>query len=212
MKTKTEEKKEDLADQFEHEMELSSQTDLVAARVGIEIHGMEEVPASIIPIPFVRLVQPTSTKIETVDGKEASAGTFYFNDTQRSEETIKVALLKGKHAKVVYERDGEKTPTSKLAILAYELVSGKLFILSLSVMSFSNYGRLMAQMKEKKISSAWEYAVTISSEKQENEKGKYYIAKFELNEELDSEIRKELENLYIKYGQVLNKKEEIDEV
>lgn len=195
------------ADQFEKEMELANAADLTITN-GIEIFGMEEIPESIIPIPFVRLVQPTSTKISMADGKEAPVGTFYFNDTRRCEETLEVALLKGKHAKVVYERDGEKTPTQKLGILAQETKSGKLLILSLSVMSFSNYGKLMAQMKEEKVKSAWERKVVISSDKQENEKGKYYIASFELKEEFPKEKQEELEKIYLKHKDVFNKSEE----
>lgn len=188
---------------FEKEMnELAKapKGDITVAE-GLDIHGMEEVPTSIIPIPYVRLVQPTSQKIEGADGKDAAAGTFFFNDSLRTVEELKVAIIKGKHAKVQY--DPEQPPVIRVGILAKELETGKIFILSLSYSSFSNFGRLIAQLKEKNTKNVWEYEVSITSEKQENDKGKFYVAKFKVGEKLSKEEQEEIEILHDKYGAVL---------
>lgn len=181
-------------------LEVSTQTG------SLEIEGLEDVPASIMPIPFLRLVQPSSTKIETANGKEAPAGTFFFNDTQTATETIEFALIKAKHGMQTFERDGEVKDSVKLAILGQDLNKNKLFVLTLSVMSFTNFGSLVAKMKEAGITKTWENKIIISSEKHENEKGKYYTARFELGEKLTEHQISELEKLHTQYGTVLDRK------
>ena len=80
-------------------------------------------------------------------------------------------------------------------------------LLSLSPTSFSNFGQLIARLKEKKAINSWNYKVIATSEKQENDKGKYYVAKFQLLEELPKEKQDELTILSQKYTPVLDKKE-----
>lgn len=173
---------------------------------GLEIQGLEDVPASIMPIPYLRLVQPSSKKIEVAKGKDAEAGTFYFNDIQASYEIVEFALIKAKHGMQTFERDGEITDQVKLAILGMTLDSSKLFVITLSVMSFTNFGSLVAKMKEAGITKTWENKIIMSSEKQENDKGKYYTARFELGEKLSKEQIENLENLHAQYGAVLDRK------
>lgn len=170
------------------------------------IKGLEDVPASIIPIPYLRLVQPTSQKVQTSKGKDAEAGTFYFNDTQSSVESLTFALMRAKYGMQTFERDGEIQDSVKLAILGMTLDTNKLFVLTLSVMSFTNFGSLIAKMKEAGITKTWENAITIVSEKQENDKGKYYVAKFELGEKLNKEQITDLETKHSQYGMVLDRK------
>ena len=173
----------------------------------ISIAGLEGLPASIIPIPYVRLVQPTSKNTEVSPGVDAEIGTFLFDDTKTSVAELTFSLLRARHAHVQFERDGEVINTQKILILATVLESEKLFLLSLSPTSFSNFGHLVAQLKEKKAVNVWNYKVIATSEKQENDKGKYYVAKFELKEELTKEEQDKLTLLSQKYSPVLDKKE-----
>ncbi len=179
---------------------------------GLGIEGLEDVPASIMPIPFLRLVQPTSQKVTTAKGKDAEPGTFYFNDTQTSYESVEFALVKAKHGMQTFERDGELQESVKLAILGQTLDIDKLFVITLSVMSFSNFGSLVAKMKEAGITKTWEHKITMFSEKQENDKGKYFTAKFELGEKLTADQIEVLQGKYNQYGAVLDRKTPEQEV
>lgn len=183
---------------------------MIPNSLGIE--GLEDVPTSIMPIPFLRLVQPTSQKVTTAKGKDAEGGSFYFNDIQTSVESIEFALIKAKYGMQTFERDGEMQESVKLAILGQTLDSNKLFVITLSVMSFTNFGSLVAKMKEAGITKTWEHKITMFSEKQENDKGKYFTAKFELGEKLTDEQIAELEGKYHQYGMVLDRKAPEQEV
>lgn len=204
--------KDEKGENFEQEMDELAKSGTLTTVTGIDITGLEDVPASIIPLPYVRLVQPTSTKIQLDSGEDAAVGTFYFNDTQRAEVSISMAILKAKHGQVTYERNGEPVHTSKLAVLGYDLLTNKLFILSLSVMSFSNFGKLVAQMKEKAITQTWTHEIIVSSEKQENEKGKYYVAKFEIGQPVQVDKKAELDKLQAQYEGVLERRNEEDQI
>ena len=176
--------------------------------VGInDIEGLEEVAANTIPLPFCRLVQPTSTKIALSDGKDAAAGTFFFNDTQTVEEELNICILKAKHSDMTFERDGMQVPVKKLGILAVDMNNlNKIFILSLSVMSFTSFGSLIAKIRADQQVSAddakakvRDYVIKVTSEKQENDKGKYYIAKFEIVEKVAKDHKEKMDDLYQKY-------------
>lgn len=174
---------------------------------GVGIEGLEEVPASIIPIPYVRLVQPTSQNTTLSSGEEAKIGEFILDDTKEQKEKLYVSILKAKHGEIIYDRDGEKSQTQKIAILSYDLEEEKLFIISLSVMSFSNFGSLIARLKKIKASKIYEYEITVTSEKQENEKGKYWVAKFELGNKLEPDVIEKVKDLATNYNSVLDKRE-----
>ena len=178
---------------------------------GIKIAGLEEVPASLLPVPYVRLVQPTSTGTTLANGKdEAMPGTFLFNDTQEAVKEITFTMLKAKHGQATFERNGEPVTTPKLAILGMERGSNKLFILPLSVMSFSNFGKLVAKLQADGIQHCWEFAINVTSSKQENQKGKYYIAEFQIGEKLSAAEIKHMEDKYMDYGGVLEKNQADD--
>lgn len=185
-----------------------------------DIEGLEEVSAKTIPLPFCRLVQPTSTKIELVNGKDAEAGTFFFNDTQTFESELMICILKAKHTEMVFERDGQPTPVKKLGILAVDMNNmQRVFVLSLSVMSFMNFGSLIAKVRADQQSKTTlkearakirDYVIRVTSEKQENEKGKYYVAKFELVEKIAEAHMKQIEELYNQYIASLDRNVEED--
>jgi hypothetical protein len=184
---------------------------------GLSIEGLQDVPVNIIPVPFVRVVQGQSKKIVLAtpikdaagnDVTEAPEGTFYFNDIQECFRQLSFVMLRAKQQIVEFERDGEKKPTRQMLILGITTDTKKLFILALSVMSFSNFGRLMARFKEKKVSRAWEYEIIATSEKQENDKGKFWVQNFKIGEKLNNDQLDEMEQVYSEYGGALERQEE----
>jgi hypothetical protein len=170
---------------------------------GFDIEGLEDVPVSILPVPFLRLVQPTSTKIETKDGSEAGVGNFFYNDTQEEVKLLNFALLKAKVGRVQFE--GQDEPSTKMNILGFDIDRCKVFILQLSVMSFSNFGKLIAQMKEKDITKSYTHTITMTTSPETNKKGKYYVANFQLGNEVPAELFTEIEEKVKVYGVALNR-------
>ena len=201
------------ADNFETEMEKINDKDVSEIMkspvfVGVnDIEGLEEVSAASVPLPFCRLVQPTSTKIALSNGKDATTGNFYFNDTLSQEEELHVCILKAKHSEMTFE--GNDYPTKKLGILAVDMNNlQKVFILSLSVMSYGSFGSLIARIRAAEQTKTTlkeargkvrDYVIKIISEKQENEKGKFYIAKFEIVEKVADEHKEQINQMYEKY-------------
>ena len=186
---------------------LKKEETALTNRSELSIAGLEDLPSSIIPVPFVRLVQPTSTNIEISPGKEAQAGEFLFDDTKTTTQELKFTLLRAKSGTLQFERNNEVVSVQKIALLGITLDNEKLFILNLSPTSFSNFGRLVAQMKEKKVECSWKYSILATSEKQENEKGKYYVVKFFLSDELPEEKVHQFEVLAKEYRIVLDRKQ-----
>src|ERR1700719_2536800 len=154
---------------------------------GVSIEGMEDIPVSMIALPYVRLIQPSSKNTTLDNGKEAPAGTFLFNDTQEYFTSLKFILLRAKHEmKKVDEKGNFVTPDyvgktqlkPRVAILGITTDSDRLFITSLSPTSFSPLGKLIAKFKALQITKSWMFELTMTAEKTENQKGKYYVANF----------------------------------
>ena len=184
--------------------------DLALPRVagGLGIRGLEEEDASILPIPFVRVVQGQSKDTKTKDGKDAPEGHFFFNDTREAFSELTFCILKSKVVVTEFERDGVKKPTTQRKILGITMDTKKIFMLTISVTSFSNYGRLIAEMKQNKVVNVWDHMVTTTTEKQENEKGKFFVVNFALGEALTADDTIELGLEFEQHKKVLEKKEE----
>ena len=187
--------------------------DLALPRVagGLGIRGLEEEDASILPIPFVRVVQGQSKDVKTKDGTEALEGSFFFGDTRESFKDLTFCILKSKV--VVTEMDdianpGKKKMVTQRKILGITMDTKKLFMLTISVTSFASYGRLIAEMKQNKVVNVWDRMVTATTEKQENDKGKFFVVNFALGEALTAEDTIELGFEFEQYKKVLEKKEE----
>lgn len=175
---------------------------------GLGIRGLEDEDPSILPIPFVRVVQGQSKDTKMKDGKDAPEGHFFFNDTREAVETLTFCLLKSKVIVVNFERDGEIKPTTQRKILGVTMDTKKVFMLTISIGSFANYGRLVAEMKTNKITDAWSHMITAKTVKTENEKGKFYTVEFTLGEELTKEDKEEMGLSFEQFKNIFEKKEE----
>lgn len=182
---------------------------------GVSIEGLESVPASMEAVPFVRLVQPTSQKTQMANGKEALVGSFLFNDTQEAYNELEFVLLRAKHEFIKVDKktgqfvtdefEGETLLKPRVSILGIVVDLEKLFILSLSATSFSSFGKLIAKLKAINADKSYRFLISATSEKQENNKGKYYIVNFKLGQELDTETLMEMEKKALEYGVVLDR-------
>lgn len=193
---------------IEKKEQMSLAPTVQAGALGIQ--GLEDYDASVLPVPFVRLVQAQSKDVEMANNKEAPAGTFYFNDTRESMETLEFVILKSKPVTVDFERDGQikKTPLRK--ILGMTLSDKRVFILTISVASFLNFGRLISLMRLRGVHAVWERSVTAKAVKTENDKGKFYVIEFSLGEPLKEEEKEEMALAFEEWKLVLDRKGETE--
>lgn len=180
---------------------------LAQVGAGIPIEGLQDVSLSMLPIPFVKLVQGSSTEITLENGEDAPQGTFYFTDLQKSFKELSFIMLRAKQETVDFERDGKIVPTKMVKILGITTATQKLFILSLSVMSFSNFGKLIAKLRDNRVTSSWQYEIKATAEKKENNKGKFWVSSFHLGDKIDEEMLEKMSAAYGEYGGALDRED-----
>jgi len=176
------------------------------AKVNNVIVGLEEISPNIVPVPWYKVVYSNSTNVG-----ESEPGTIYMGDIGKSCKTLNCVILRAKERTVEFEnpRTGNMEKKRVIGILGANIDRGlEPFILSISVSSFTNFGFLVKEIKERKATVVWEYPVQISTEKAESSrvennkivKNAYYKLNFVLGQE---KIKKEdLETLEEKYNQV----------
>lgn len=181
---------------------------------GIDIEGLQDIPASMIAVPYLRLIQPSSKKTETADGQETPWGKFLFSDTQESEDTLNFVLLRAKHEYklvaangkfVTADYTGETKSKPQVSILGITTGTNKIFILSLSSTSFSSFGKLMAKLKAMQVKKSYQFEIKMTSEKTENDKGKYAIVNFMIGKEISGEDLARMAKVAFEYGLVLDR-------
>lgn len=186
-----EEKKKKLTEEeVENKLaEVEKETVLNRKIMNTPIRGMEDVALS---IPYYKVVQPGSTNVNLASGNEAPVGSLFNGNDKKSVTSLRCAILRVKRQKreVVNAKGETKTILSE-AILGIDPENYSPFILNASLASFAAVSRLKTQMKNKKVSAAWEYPVIITTEKREEQKQtdegikmvKYYVLTFTLEDE-----------------------------
>ena len=177
----------------------------------VGIAGMEDLPASMIALPYVKLVQKSSSKTILTDGKDATPGTYYFTDTQEAVKELNFVILRSKVVTREFVQNEEVRKVTQLISLCIAGDLKKLFILVLPITSFTSWGKLIAKMKNLGIKSAWENIVVAKSEKRENAKGQFFVADLQLGEKLNKERENEMAEKYGEYGGVLERRDVMDE-
>lgn len=152
------------------------------------IGGLRGFDRSDLPIPFMKLVQPTSQKIETADGKDAPVGSFYFSRNRESKDNLNIVILNAEKGEVHWEGDDE--PSVVYRIIAVHKGSTDPFSFMISGTSRWEFKKLLGEIESVGLKNIYDMSVSVSSEKVEGEKGKWYIMKFALADELsDSELK-----------------------
>jgi hypothetical protein len=196
----------------EHSLTTGSPNQALVSPIrGIGIKGMEDVPASMMAVPFVRLIQPTSQKTEDSKGQETLPGNFLYNDTGKAVGSIDFALLRAKVGNVTFRRESGDVTVTRLSILGCSIPDNKLFVITLSPTSYLTFGKIISQFKDAGVKESWRFLLTLTSEKRENEKGKFYVAKFQIGEELGKNTIAEMEKKFSEYGVVLDRSDVSEE-
>jgi len=193
-------------------------TALAQPTKGVDIEGFEGIPASMVAVPFCRMIQPTSKRTELADGSEAPQGSFLFNDVQEYVEELNFVLLRAKHEMKAIDENGQfvfgdyegetfrKPVVSILGITTENCkIPGKLFILSLSTTSFTAFGKLIAKFKGSKIDKSYRFELTAKTIKTENKKGKFYVLDISIGAEVTPENLATIAKLAADYGVVLDR-------
>jgi len=163
-------------------------TQLTPVKHYSSIQGLEEVTTDIIPLPFYKLVQPGSTNIKTSeDGEDADPGQFYQGDTGTAVDELRCGIVRAK--RIVKEYQGKRNVS--LGILGVNLETMSPFLMNISVASFSNFGRMMNTLNQRKIDAIWKYPIVINTTKVETKKNingqdqmvKYWVMDFQVEDE-----------------------------
>lgn len=198
-----------------HDEETALQTNQHNAHLGHaqaddeEIVGFEDIPDSaIMRLSYVRLIQPTSKKVLLADGQhEASPGQFFFNDTLEAVDSLEICYLTAKIVTVNFpKKDGTPDWKKQMKVLAITTQDPKtVIVLTLSLSSFGQFGKFKRAVKQKKARAGYEYKVLLSSHREENEQGKYYVVDFELGERNSEDDLLELSRVFFDYKNALEK-------
>ena len=177
-----------------------------------KVRGFEDLPASLIRIPYYRQVHPLSRGTELEDGTKAEAGSF-LTDMQEEKETLRVAIIRAKTDKIrqTVKENGREVIKIKsvVRILAFDTVRYLPFQINVTKGSFSNVGDMMLWFNRKGAKSSYEYPVIIGSEFIETVDNPYFAMKFTCEDKKFSE--KELEmitDVAMQYAGVLDKEVE----
>ena len=190
-------------------------TTIAKVKPNLEIIGLDEVPVSMIPLPFYKLVQPGSTNTTMADGTDALPGTFLMGDSGKSVEKIRFALLRAKRMHRDFtNNEGEQVHSTSMAVLGMNLENMTPFMLNVSVASFSNFGKMLSQMKDRDTKKAWQYPIVMSTEKREEvketskgvQKVKYWVINFLVEDALIEGIEAEaLDKAYQEFAAALDR-------
>lgn len=202
-------------DDTENQLATTQQNTAVArATKTLDIEGLEDIPMAVIPVPFVKMVHGTSTKVNLKDGKKAAPGTFYFIDSQEAVDEINFTFLKAKLVTTNFEREVEENgqkimkvvPTAQIKILGFNIDTKQLFVLSLSWKSANiRFGQAMAQLRNAGAQKAWQYIMKIRSEVVTNKKQQeFQVPVFELVEKTSEADVQEAAQKYAEFGGALD--------
>lgn len=128
------------------------------------ITGLEDVPRSIIPVPFYKFVHPNTEKAYLPSGKRAENGTFLMPDSREATKELKIIILRAKRAtRTQQQEDGKIEKVVSLRILGININKNRPFILSVPITSFSAFGQVFNTLEELEAKNAWDYPVILTS-------------------------------------------------
>jgi len=158
-----------------------------------------------MPMPYVKLVHPTSGNVDLVDGKEATPGTFYFSQSKTAVESFDAVILFAKKDHITWKE--EKGPEMVYRVLAIDWSNRATepFEMLITGASRWEWKSLLGLLKQGGIKSVRNNVVKISSERRESKKegvGKYFAMKFELGVALEGEDKAAIDQFAIDFASV----------
>jgi hypothetical protein len=185
------------------------------------INGLQDVPRSIIPVPFYKLVQPNSTSVFLPDGKRAPDGVFLMCDVRKTVDELEFLILRAKRQTREQKNDtGYLEKVVSLNVLGLNLVNKKPFILSVPITSFSAFGQIFEQLEEQGAVNAWDFSVEATTFEKNEEKTvgglpkpvNYWVVELELLGQPDAETAKLAQDYYDDFAVKLDRNDDEDDL
>ena len=197
----------------EHSLSTTTQSNLARPFMGVPIGGFQELPVSMLTLPYVVITQ-TLSDVYLADGKTlAPKGEWYFTDTKQTTKEISFITLRAKVITVEVEEGGEKKIKTKLRVLCVNTETSELFIFSLPVSSFNSWGSMMAQLKKMDVKNSFEYSIRATVKPAVNKKGqKYFVGDFVIADKLTKEDLLEMREKLGEFGGALDSVQSDDSV
>lgn len=167
----------------------------------IAIPGFDLLDTTDMAVPYIRLVQPTSTDIELMDGSDARAGNFYNVALMEEYPELVFSILSVGKFEVQWQEDGE--PQMVYMVLGAD-EDLEPFVLKVSGTSVFNLKQLITSMVKTGIEKSWEWVVRAVSEKREGKTDdgtptKWYQMKFYLVGRSEGTVLEALDELSVKH-------------
>lgn len=184
------------------------------------INGLHDVPRSIIPVPYYKLVQPNSTKITLPDGKPAPHGVFLMQDVRKTVDKLEFLIIRAKRQTREQRNDlGEIEKVVSLNVLGLNMANNRPFILSVPLTSFSAFGKIFKELEEAEASNAWDYVVSATTLEKNQEKKtvsglkqvSYWVVELEILGKANKELNELAKDFYTDFAAKLDRNEEDDD-
>lgn len=184
--------------------------EMVPMNHSIGVSGFDELPTSIIPIGYYRLVQSGSKGVMLESGLKAEPGKIY-TDIGEDVDNVRIAILRTKMGKHKVKKEGREIEESIIQLLAIDTKTLTPFKMNITKGGFSNIGRLMMEFKKKGITKSYLYPVLLTSDFIQTKDYEYYAPAFSIeSEKFDTEEMEIMAQAFVEYAGSLDK-ENIDD-
>jgi hypothetical protein len=163
----------------------------------IHIAGLEHLDQrEDMALPYLRVVQPTSTQAELMEGGEAKPGQFYDTALRVAHNDLVFAILAVQKFSVVWQ-EGKEPQLMYLILAADERLEP--FVLKVSGTSVFSLKSLITSITRLGSPASWYYRVRAVTEKRESTKDgqprKWFAIRFYIVEETSTEEREAMKAL-----------------
>lgn len=178
---------------------------VTAVSHSVGVAGFDELPTSIIPLGYYRLVHPNSKGVTLADETRAEAGTYY-TDIGEAVDSVRIAILRTKMGSKVVKNNGVEKIEPIIKMLAIDTKTLSPFLINFPKGCFSSIGRLMLEFKKKGIAQSYRYPVVLASEFIEGREFNYWTSTFSLEAKpFDQEEMEIMATAFAEYAGVLDK-------
>lgn len=159
---------------------------------GIGMEGIEGISMSDLPMPYVKLVHPTTKKADL-----SKVGQWLHTGKNEYKESMAIVILFAKHGKITDFND-ETIENDCMKVLAVDLEDlENPFAMTLSGGGWFAFMKLMAAMKQWKISKPWTRVIILGSDRRTSKDGKneYTVPTINMSDPLTAEDLAQVEKL-----------------
>ena len=159
---------------------------LVVPSKRLHTAGFDGLDESDQAIPYIRVVQPTSTECKLMDGSDAKAGQFYDTALMKAHNELQFAVLSVAKFDVTWQEDKEPQRIYLLLCADRDYFP---FVLKVSGTSVFALKQLITSITRTGVAASWYFWVRAITEKRESTKDgqprKWYSIRFYIVGEVD---------------------------